>query len=79
MLERDGKKATKVGGCGYGGMDAECFLSIWDAADGGAIIQLFGTHFIVHRRRLDISGVESAMGAEKVGTDGKDIGERRVG
>ena len=59
--------------------DAECFLGVWDASDVGAIIQVLGDHYIVHRRRLASGGAESTTGAGKVGADGKDLGERRGG
>ena len=52
----DGEEVTEVGCFGDRGTDVKCFISVWDAADGGAIIQVFGVHSIVHRQRLAISG-----------------------
>ena len=69
----------EVGCCGDGGTDAECFLGVWDATDGGVTIQVLGAHPIVHIRRLTRGGAESVTGAGKVGVDGKKIGERRGG
>ena len=60
-------------------MDAECILGVWDAAGGGAVIQVIGAYFIIHTHRLDRGGVESATGAGKLGVNGKDIGERICG
>ena len=74
----DGEEATEVGRCGDAETDAYCFLGVRDADDRSAIIQVIGAHYIVHRKRLDSSGAEYEMGAGKVGTDSKDIGEIRV-
>ena len=77
MLTRDGEEATEVGCCGDGGTDEDCFIGVWDTADGSAIIQVLGMHYVVHRRQLDIGGEESMTGTGKVGADDKYPGERR--
>ena len=69
----------EVGYCGDGGTDGEGLIGIWGAVDGGAFIRLLGTHYVVHKRIMTSSGEESATGAGKVGTAGKDLGEIRVG
>ena len=68
---------TEVVYCIDGLSDAECFLSIWEAADRGDIIQILGVHYIVHRQQL-VSGVlEYSMRAGKFGVDGKYCSDRR--
>ena len=79
VLARDVEESAEVGCCGDGGTDAEFFLGVWDAADGGATIQVLGSHYIIHTRRLARGGAEYATGMGKVGEDGKDIGDRRGG
>ena len=59
-------------------MDAEFFLGVWDTADGGAIIQVLGMHYIVHRKLLASGGVEYATGTGKVVVDGKYLGRERA-
>ena len=56
-----------------------CFLGVWDATDGGDIIQLLVTRCIFHRQIMASSEADSATGAGKVGAGGKYIGERRGG
>ena len=56
VLVRVREEAMEVGCCVEIGTDMECFLGVWDAADGGAIIQVLGAHFIIHKQQLAISG-----------------------
>ena len=79
MAAWDGEEVTEVGCFGDRGTDVKCFISVWDAADGGAIIQVLGEHSFIHRRKLTSIGAESMTGAGNVEEDGKDIGERRCG
>ena len=56
-------------------MDAECFICVWDAAEGGDIVQLLGAHSIIHRRRLASGGAVSETGTVKVWANEKYPGE----
>ena len=55
-------------------MDAECFLGVWDVSDNDAIIQVLGTHYIVHRQLMASGGAEYTTVMGKVGSDDKDLG-----
>ena len=74
MLAQDREEAMEVGCCRDGGTYAECFIWVWDAADGISIIQVLGAHCIAHIRRLVSSGAEYATTPGKVGEDGKYFG-----
>ena len=69
----------EVGCCRDRGTYGEGLLGIWDAADGGAFIQVLGTHSVIHQHRLDIGGSEYATRSGKVGGNGKYLGGRKTG
>ena len=71
---QDVDESMEVGCCGDVGMDGECFIGVWYATDGSAVIQVIGIHYTVHRQQLASGGAESATSAGKVGADGKYLG-----
>ena len=79
MLSQVREEATEVGCYKNRGMDGERLIGIWDDDDGGNFIQVLGTHYVDHQKQLARGGSESSTGAGKVGTNGKDLVERRGG
>ena len=77
LLER--YEAMEVVCCRDKETDMDCFLGVWYNSDRSAIIQLLRAHYIVPRQQLASGRARSAMDAVKVGSDGKDHGERSGG
>ena len=74
-LEQDGEEAKEVVGWGDKVENGEGILGIWDTANSGLFIPVFGTNLVAHWQRLADGGMECQEGAGKTGAAGKAIGK----
>ena len=66
---------TKAGYRGFGGMDGEGLLGVWDTTDSGYFVQVPGENVVFLQQKLAGGGIEPLESAGKMGTAGEAFGK----